>query len=128
MKSNRSHFLFLAASALVMSVISQTAMAQTYPTRPVTLVVPFAAGGPSDVVARILASRMTELLGQSVIIENVGGAGGMTGSARVAKAPPDGYLFGMGHSGTHAYNQSLYKKPLYNARSEERRVGKECRL
>jgi len=78
------------------------------------LVVTFAAGGPNDVVARVLAPPMSATLGQQIIIENVGGAGGMTGAARVAKAPPDGYQFVYGNVGTHAQNQTLYKHPLYN--------------
>lgn len=86
-----------------------------WPTRPVTMVVPLAAGGLVDVVGRLLASRLSELLGQPVIVENVGGAGGMTGAARVAKASPDGYQFVLGTAGTHAQNQTLYKRPLYNA-------------
>ena len=89
--------------------------AQSWPTRPVTMVVPFAAGGPMDTVGRILAPRLGELLGQQVVIENVGGAGGMTGSARVAKAAPDGYQFVLGNVGTHAVSQTLSKNPLYNA-------------
>ena len=64
---------------------------QDYPNRPITLVVPYAAGGPVDTIARIQAARMSEIFGQQIIIENVGGAGGMTGTARVAKSPPDGY-------------------------------------
>jgi tripartite-type tricarboxylate transporter receptor subunit TctC len=99
------------------------AAAQEWPTRPVTMVVTFAAGGPNDTVARILAPRMSEVLGQQVIIENVGGAGGMVGSYRVAKAPPDGYQFVYGNVGTHAQNQSLYKKPLYNAATDFTPVG-----
>src|SRR6184192_3526970 len=91
------------------------ALSQDWPTRPVTMVVPFAAGGPADTVARILAPGLSGLLGQQVIIENVGGAGGMTGAARVAKAAPDGYQFVVGSSGTLAINQTLYKTPLYNA-------------
>ena len=100
-----------------------SAAAQEWPTRPVTMVVTFAAGGPNDTVARILAPRMSEVLGQQVIIENVGGAGGMVGSYRVAKAPPDGYQFVYGNVGTHAQNQSLYKKPLYNAATDFAPVG-----
>ena len=92
--------------------------AQDWPTRPVTMVVPFAAGGPVDVVARSVAPRLAEILGQQVIIENIGGAGGMTGAPRVAKAAPDGYTFVLGNSGTHAYSQTLYKKPLYNAATD----------
>jgi tripartite-type tricarboxylate transporter receptor subunit TctC len=88
------------------------ASAQSWPTRPLTLVVPFAAGGGTDVLGRIIGRRLGELLGQQVIIENVGGAGGMVGSARVAKAPPDGYQFVLG-SRADAINQTLYKNPLY---------------
>jgi tripartite-type tricarboxylate transporter receptor subunit TctC len=94
------------------------ARAQTWPTRPVTMVVPFAAGSASDTVARILAARLSEILGQQVVIENVGGAGGMTGAARVAKAPPDGYTFVLGGVDTFAMNQTLYKRPLYNSAAD----------
>jgi tripartite-type tricarboxylate transporter receptor subunit TctC len=79
------------------------------------MVVPFPAGGPIDVAARILAPPMGELLGQQIIIENIGGAGGSTGASRVAKAAPDGYVFLYGNSGTHTYSQLLTKKPPYNA-------------
>jgi tripartite-type tricarboxylate transporter receptor subunit TctC len=82
------------------------------------MVVPFAAGGPADAVGRILASRLSEVLGQEVIVENVGGGGGMLGGARVARATPDGYQFVLGNMGTHAANQTLYKTPLYNAASD----------
>src|SRR6266516_134884 len=94
------------------------ALSQDWPTRPVTMVVPFAAGGPADTVARILAPGLSELLGQQVIIENMGGSGGMTGAARVAKAAPDGYQFVLGNVGTHAANQTFYKTPLYNAATD----------
>jgi tripartite-type tricarboxylate transporter receptor subunit TctC len=77
------------------------------------MVVPFAAGGPMDVVGRIMAQSLSEQLGQQVVVENVGGGGGMTGSARVAKAAPDGYQFGLGNVGTHAVSQSLSKNPPY---------------
>src|ERR1700730_15412919 len=77
------------------------------------MVVPFAAGGGTDVLGRIIGKRLSEVLGQQVIIENVGGAGGMVGSARVAKAAPDGYQFVLG-SRADAINQTLYKNPLYN--------------
>ena len=89
--------------------------AQEWPARTITMVVPFPAGGPLDLVARILAQPMGELLGQQIIIENIGGAGGSTGSTRVAKAAPDGYVFLYGNSGTHAYSQLLTKKPPYDA-------------
>ena len=80
---------------------STTASAQSWPMRPVTMVVPFAAGGPMDTVGRIMAAALSDTLGQSVIVENVGGGGGMTGSARVAKAAPDGSQFVLGNVGTH---------------------------
>jgi tripartite-type tricarboxylate transporter receptor subunit TctC len=91
------------------------AIAQDYPSRPVTMVIPFAAGGPTDVLGRVVAARMSEILGQQVVVENVGGAGGMTGGKRVADAPPDGYQFLLGTVGTQAQGQTLYKKPLYNS-------------
>jgi len=86
--------------------------------RPITLVVPFAAGGPMDAVGRILAPRMSELLRQPMIIENVGGAGGMNGSARVAKGTPDGSQIVLGNFGTHAANQTFFQNPLYNAATD----------
>jgi tripartite-type tricarboxylate transporter receptor subunit TctC len=89
--------------------------AQNWPNRAVTMVVPFAAGGPADTVGRILALYLSDFLKQQVIVENVGGAGGMTGTSRVAKAVPDGYQFVLGNLGTHAAIQTLYKHPLYNA-------------
>ena len=82
------------------------------------MVIPFAAGGPQDTIGRIIAQRMSELLGQQVVIENVGGAGGMTGSKRVADAKPDGYTMVLGSVGTHAQNQTLYKQPLYNVETD----------
>jgi tripartite-type tricarboxylate transporter receptor subunit TctC len=94
--------------------VTQTAAAQSFPSRPLTLVVPFAAGGPSDVAGRIVAQGLSEKLGQQVVVENPAGAGGTLGSLRVAKAPPDGYQFVIGNSGTHAWSQALYKKPPYS--------------
>src|SRR5215831_13225331 len=95
-----------------------SASAQNFPERPITMVIPFAAGGPTDVLGRVIAARMSDGLGQQVIVENVGGAGGMTGSARVARAEPDGYQFVLGTVGTHAQGQTLYKHPLYNAMTD----------
>ena len=103
--------LFVLAALL--PCLHDAAVAQGWPSRPVTMVVPFAAGGGTDVLGRIIGQRLSEVLGQQVIIENVGGAGGMVGSARVAKAPPDGYQFVLG-SRADAINQTLYKNPLYN--------------
>jgi tripartite-type tricarboxylate transporter receptor subunit TctC len=108
-----SRWLAVAISGFVLP-----AQAQDWPTRPVTMVIPFAAGGAPDLLGRILAPRLAEYLGQSVIVENAGGAGGMTGAARVAKAPPDGYQLVLGTSGTHAANQTLSKHPLYNAATD----------
>jgi tripartite-type tricarboxylate transporter receptor subunit TctC len=89
--------------------------AQIYPTRPITMVVPFAAGGTFDVMGRILAIRMGELLGQSIIVENITGAGGIIGVTRVVNAAPDGYTLLFASVGTHAYNQTIYKKKRYDA-------------
>jgi tripartite-type tricarboxylate transporter receptor subunit TctC len=107
----------LVLAAAVCFGAANPAAAQTWPTRPVTMVVPFAAGGGTDVLGRIIGRRLGEVLGQQVVIENVGGAGGMVGSARVAKAPPDGYQFVLG-SRADAINQTLYKNPLYNLRTD----------
>jgi tripartite-type tricarboxylate transporter receptor subunit TctC len=107
--------LRLAAVAAGLLATAGAAHAQEWPTRPVTLVVTFAAGSGDDLVARSFAPRLSELLGQQVVIENVGGAGGMTGASRVAKAAPDGYQIVLGGTGTFAANQTLYKQPLYNA-------------
>jgi tripartite-type tricarboxylate transporter receptor subunit TctC len=103
-------------TAALAALVSATApaTAQNWPTRAVTMVVPFAAGGPADTVGRILAPRLSELLGQQVVVEDVGGAGGMAGASRVAKATPDGYQVVLGNVGTHAANQTFYKRPLYN--------------
>jgi len=102
----------LAAAALI---FASPVQAEVFPTRPMIMVIPFAAGGPTDILGRLVAARMSELLGQQVIVENVNGAGGMTGSARVANATPDGYEFVLATVGTHAQGQTLYKHPLYNA-------------
>jgi tripartite-type tricarboxylate transporter receptor subunit TctC len=91
------------------------AQAQPYPSRPITMVVPYAAGGSFDVLGRIIAIRMGEILGQSVIVENTTGAGGIVGVRRVIEARPDGYTFLLGTVGTHAYNQTIYKKRRYDA-------------
>jgi tripartite-type tricarboxylate transporter receptor subunit TctC len=108
----------VAAVVIGTLAAAEDVRAQDWPTRPITMVVPFAAGGPVDVIARIVQQRLSEILRQQVIVENVGGAGGMTGSQRVQHAAPDGYTFVLGSSGTHAVNQSLYKKPLYNAATD----------
>src|SRR6516162_2566566 len=109
--------IFLAVFGLCLAIVA-TALAQNYPTKPMTMVIPFAAGGPTDVLGRIVAQRMSEVLGQQVVVENVGGAGGMTGSKRVADAAADGYTFVLGTVGTHAQSQTMYKKPLYDTTTD----------
>jgi tripartite-type tricarboxylate transporter receptor subunit TctC len=105
----------IAFGFALLAATPTTATPEEWPTRTVTMVVPFAAGSGVDVLGRMLAPRLSEILGQQVIVENVGGAGGMIGTSRVAKAASDGYEFVLGNVGTHAYNQALYQKPLYNA-------------
>jgi len=103
-----------AVLALLLA-LSGAAGAETFPSRTLTMVIPFAAGGPTDVLGRVIAQRMGELLGQTVIVENVGGAGGMNGAKKVADARPDGYTMLLGTVGTQAQGQTLYKHPLYNS-------------
>lgn len=106
--------MVLAALAAAL-MLTGSVRAEDWPARTVTMVIPFAAGGPTDVLGRIVAQRLSEILGQQVIVENLGGAGGMMGAQRVAQSPPDGYHVLLGTVGTQAQNQSLYKHPLYNA-------------
>ena len=109
MKLPRRQFLHLAAGAAALPTVSRVARAQTYPERPITIIVPFAAGGPTDVIGRILAERMRVALGQAVIIENVSGANGTIGVGRVARAAPDGYTISIGHWSTHVVNGAIYQ-------------------
>ena len=109
MKLPRRNFLYLAAGAAALPAVSRIAWAQSYPSRPITIVVPFPAGGPTDALARILAERMRGPLGQSVIIENPTGAGGTIGTGRVARAAPDGYTIILGHWQTHVVNGATYR-------------------
>src|SRR5512139_1248442 len=111
-----------AAVATTLALSSSLAAAQGYPTKPVTLVVPFAAGGPTDIVARTLAAAMTKTLGQSVIVENKTGAGGTIAPAYVAKAAPDGYTFLIHHNGM-ATAPALYRKLAYNPVTDFEHVG-----
>lgn len=106
--------LICGAIAALLALVGPVS-AQNYPTRPITMVIPFAAGGPTDVLGRIMAQAMGDALSQTVVVENVGGAGGMTGGKRVADAKPDGYSVLLGTVGTQAQGQTLYKRPLYNA-------------
>jgi tripartite-type tricarboxylate transporter receptor subunit TctC len=91
---------------------------ESWPSRPLTMVVPFAAGGPVDLLGRIVGQYLGAQLGVPVVVENFPGAGGMPGSQRIARANPDGYSFLLGSIGTHALNQSLYRRPLYNAATD----------
>lgn len=104
--------IIAAVATLVAAAVP--APAQDWPIRPITMVVPFAAGGAFDVMARVFAPYLTQNLGQQVIVENIGAAAGIVGTNRVAKAAPDGYTFLLGSIGTHAYNATLYKKLPYN--------------
>src|SRR6185503_9893219 len=108
----RQFLLALFAFALFGAAISPAA-AQIWPERPVTMVIPFPPGGGTDLLGRIVAKGLTDVLGQQVVVENVGGAGGMIGSARVVKSAPDGYTMVIGTT-ADAINQTLYKAPLYN--------------
>jgi len=97
-----------------MAFCAASAFAQTYPTRPVTLIVPFAAGGPTDIIARIVGEYYSKTLGQQFVVENVAGAGGTTGITRGAQAKPDGYTIMMGHMGTHGAAPALYANLKYD--------------
>ena len=106
------------AATTALGLIASPAAAQDYPTRNITMIIPFAAGGPTDVIARIVASDMSKTLGQQIIIENVVGAGGTTAATRASKAAPDGYTLIMGHMGTHAASVALYPKLAYNPETD----------
>jgi tripartite-type tricarboxylate transporter receptor subunit TctC len=113
MKTNVRFFLHAATAALLSTCIGSAALAQAYPSKPITLVVPFAAGGPTDVVARMLGATMTKTLGQPVVIENKVGAGGTIASAYTARANPDGYTFLIHHNGMGTA-PALYRKLSFN--------------
>src|SRR6266436_9768288 len=123
MKLCHRNFLCLAAGVVALAALSGIASAQTYPSRPVTMVVPFAAGGAFDVIARVMTPRLSQILQQQVIVENVGAAAGIVGTGRVAQAAPDGYSMLLGTVGTHAYNPALYKKLPYNPAADFAPVG-----
>jgi tripartite-type tricarboxylate transporter receptor subunit TctC len=113
----------LSAFALVAGLAMGPAAAQSYPTKPVSMIVPFAAGGPTDIVARFVAEHMTRTLGQQIVIENVAGAGGTTGTTRAAQAAPDGYTIMMGHMGTHGAAPALYPGLKYDPSTSFEPVG-----
>jgi tripartite-type tricarboxylate transporter receptor subunit TctC len=115
MKLQRRRFLQLAAGAVALPAVSRLAFAQAaYPAKPITIVVPYAAGGPTDSIARILGERMRSLLGQTIIIENTTGAGGTIAVGRVARAAPDGYTIGIGQNGSHVVTGATYARLPYD--------------
>ncbi len=116
-------FAAIAVAAATLTGASTSAWAQNYPTRPITMIVPFAAGGPTDVVARIVGESMSKTLGQQIVIENVAGAGGTTGITRGAQAQPDGYTIMMGHMGTHGAAPALYPKLRYDPTKDFAPIG-----
>jgi tripartite-type tricarboxylate transporter receptor subunit TctC len=113
----------IATAAGMLAALTAPAAAQDWPTRTITLIVPFAPGGGIDSSARLQAAVLGEILGQTIVIENVGAAAGTIGSGRVAKAAPDGYTFLVGNSGTHVYSQSLYKKRPYDSLQDFEAIG-----
>jgi len=123
MKFSRRRFLHLAPGAAAFPMVSRIARAQTYPARPMTLIVPFAAGGPTDVMARIVAEHMSRTLGQRLIVENVAGAGGTTAAARLMRANPDGYTIQIGHMGTHAAAPAFYPNLAYRPDADFAPIG-----
>ncbi len=105
--------LLVTFALAVASTASPVAIAQTYPAKPITIVVPFAAGGPTDTLARLLGERMRKTLGQPIIVDNTTGAGGSIATAKVVRAPPDGYMLGIGHWGSHVVNGAYYSLPFH---------------
>ena len=123
MKLSRRKFLHVAAGAAALPTLPCDATAFGYPTRPVTIIVPFAAGGPADVTARIVGEQLTKRLGKQFIIENVNGAGGTIGATRAARATPDGYTLIVGHTGTHAAAPALYPNLAYDPAEDFAPIG-----
>ena len=123
MKPARRRFLHLAVGAAALPAMSRIARAQSYPSRLVTIIVPFSAGGTTDVIARILGEHMSRTLGQQFIVENVVGAGGTTGSTRAMRANPDGYTIELGTMGTHAASVALYPSLAYNPQVDFAPIG-----
>src|SRR5262252_2542718 len=121
--SSRTTKAFVAALVAAHLSAAGTAVAQVYPTRPVTIVVPFAAGGGNDILARMIAQHMGQALGQQFVIENRAGAGGTIGARAVAKAPPDGQVLMVGHSGVFGVAPALYAEPGYDPRRDFTPIG-----
>jgi len=123
MKFSRRRFLRLASGAAAFPMVSRAARAQAYPTRPITLIVPFGAGGPTDVTARIIAEHMSRTLGHRLIVENVAGAGGTTATTRGMRANPDGYTIQIGHMGTLAAAPAFYPNLAYKPDADFAPIG-----
>ena len=118
------HHISALLGLLALGLVSAPAIAQSdYPTRAITLIVPFAAGGPTDVVARIVNSHMSRTLGQPIVVENIVGAGGTTGGTRAMRSRPDGYTIIMGHMGTHAASVALYPNLAYSPSDDFEPIG-----
>src|SRR6202050_1880 len=101
----------VALALVLLSAAASAVVADDYPSRPITMIVPFAAGGPTDVIGRLLAQSMGQTLGQNVVVEDVTGAAGTVGVGRAAHAPPDGYTLSLGHWSTHVANGAIHKLP-----------------
>ncbi len=113
----------ILAAGLAIGLMQAPAQAQTYPNKPITMIVPFAAGGPTDIIARIVGEHMSRTLGQQIVIENVAGAGGTTGITRASQATADGYTIMMGHMGTHGAAPALYPNLKYDPTKDFAPVG-----
>ena len=111
MKLLRRQFLQVAAGAAALPAASRTARAQTYPTRPITMIVPFPPGGANDMLGRIIAERMRGILNQSIVIENIGGAAGSIGVGRAVRSPADGYTLNIGSVSSHVLAGAIYPLP-----------------
>ena len=111
MRFSRRQFLHLATAAAVLPTVTSVGSAESFPTRPITIIVPYPAGGPADAIARIVGKGMRISLGQPVIVENVSGAGGTLGVARVTRAAPDGYTLGIGQLNSHVFSGAVYSAP-----------------
>ena len=116
-------FRLLGLAGMALALAAGDARAQSYPTRPITVIAPFAAGGPTDVIARIVGESMGKTLGQQLVVENVAGAGGTTGITKASQAQPDGYTIMMGHMGTHGAAPALYKNLKYKPAEDFEPLG-----
>src|ERR1700730_5944968 len=123
MKLPRRQSLHLAAGASALPAVARVARAEAYPARTITLIVPFPPGGSTDVAARIVADQMSRTLAQQVVVQNLSGAGGTTGSIRAMRADPDGYTILMGQMGTHAASVALYPNLAYKPDADFEPIG-----